>query len=421
MFRASGSRGALRAMGFCGRPHLAGPFCPQRSSITTTSTSTSTQNPPPLATQAIRRQNSIAASYYRGGSSRAVFIREQDLPPKDDADARARIFLGVIGSPDPYGRQLDGMGGGISSLSKVCIVGPSPRDDADVDYTFVALGIRDGKVDYSSNCGNMSAAVGPYAIDSGMLSLASHAVADEQTTVRIHNTNTGKIIHATFPVVDGEAAASGDFAIDGVAGTAAPVQLAFVDPAGSRTGKLLPTGKLVDTFADDVRGTCIDVGNPCCFVPASELGVSGTLTSDEIEANAVLKEKLESIRCEAAVRMGLAPSIDKVPGSVPKIGIVSPAGEPSTCKITVRAMSVGQAHKAIPVTVALAAAAASKLRGSTVADCLTGGAAGKGALDIAHASGTITVDASYNSAGELLQATVYRTARRLMEGKVFWK
>lgn len=368
-----------------------------------------------------RAQNSLPASYYRGGSSRAVFFKEQDLPPKTDAAARSAIFLGVIGSPDPYGRQLDGMGGGISSLSKVCIVGPSSRSDADVDYTFVALGIRDGNVDYSSNCGNMSAAVGPYAIDSGLLPLDANSVAEGQTIVRIHNTNTGKIIHSKFPVVDGEAAASGDFAIDGVAGTAAPVELAFVDPAGSRTGKLLPTGQSVDTFKEGIRGTCIDVGNPCCFVLASELGVSGTITPDEIEANTALKETLESIRCQAAVRMGLASSTDDAPGSVPKISIVSPASEPSTDKITVRAMSVGQAHKAVPVTVALAAAAASKLPGSTVAECLAGGVAGDGALDIAHASGTLKVDAAYDPSGQLAQATVFRTARRLMEGKIFWK
>lgn len=192
----------------------------------------------------LRRQNRLPAAYYRGGTSRAIFFRREDLP--QDKKQWESIFLGCIGSPDPYGRQLDGMGGGISSLSKVCVVGPSTRPDADVDYTFVALGVRDAEVDYSSNCGNMSTAVGPFAVDSGMLDNVPSSGVHESITVRIHNTNTGKLIHASFPVVDGEAAASGEFAMDGVAGTAARVRLDFVEPGGSRTGNLLPTGNVID-------------------------------------------------------------------------------------------------------------------------------------------------------------------------------
>ncbi|XEV01186.1 hypothetical protein FSHL1_006473 [Fusarium sambucinum] len=360
------------------------------------------------------RQNRLPASYYRGGSSRAVFFNSQDLPPVNERDD---IFRGVIGSPDPYGRQLDGMGGGISSLSKVCIVGPPTHPEADVDYTFVSIGIKNDKVDYSSNCGNMSAAVGPYAVDSGLVPAPEGS--QEQFVVRIHNINTGKIINATFPVVDGEAVASGDFTIDGVAGTAAPVQLDFVKPAGSRTGKLLPTGNVVDTF-DEYCATCIDVGNPCVFVYASELDVDGELSSDDIEANTILKDKLESIRRQAAIKMGLAQDLNNVPGSVPKISIVSPRKKPVNGEINVRAMSVGQAHKAIPVTVALATAAAAKLPGSIVATCLEGSEKGEG-LEICHASGRLRVDASFDDAGELSKATVFRTARRLMEGTIYWK
>ena len=369
---------------------------------------------PSRAISTVSRQNRLAAAYYRGGSSRAVFFNSQDLPSESSRDD---MFRGVIGSPDPYGRQLDGMGGGISSLSKVCIVGPSTHADADVDYTFVSIGIKNDKVDYSSNCGNMSAAVGPYAVDSGLIPVPSES--QDRFTVRIHNTNTGKLINASFPIADGEAVASGDFTIDGVTGAAAPVQLDFVRPAGSRTGKLLPTGNVLDIL-DGYHATCIDVGNPCVFVYASELGVDGELSSDDIEANTALKEKLESIRRQAAVTMGLAENVDSVPGSVPKISIASPRKGPAGDEINIRAMSVGQAHKAVPVTVALATAAAAKIPGSTIANCLKGSQSGQG-LDICHSSGRLRVDASFDDAGELVKATVFRTARRLMDGTVYWK
>lgn len=153
-------------------------------------------------------------------------FRQQDLP--QNRDAWPDIFRGVLGSPDPDGRQLDGIGGGISSLSKICIVGESPREDADVDYTFAAVGVKTTEVDFSSNCGNMTSAIGPFAIDSGMLEVGN---GDSEATVRIHNTNTGKIIHATFPVEGGEASANGSFSIDGVAGTASKIKLAFLNPA----------------------------------------------------------------------------------------------------------------------------------------------------------------------------------------------
>ncbi|CAG9953521.1 unnamed protein product [Clonostachys rosea f. rosea IK726] len=368
-----------------------------------------------------RRQNSIAAAYYRGGTSRAIMIQVKDLPT--DKAQWDPIFLGAIGSPDPYGRQLDGLGGGISSLSKICVVGPSTHPDADVDYTFVSLGIKNTHVDYSSNCGNMTAAVGPFAVDSGLLSVTE--AEGETTTVRIHNTNTKKIIHARFPMADGEAASSGDLAIDGVAGTAAPIELRFIDPAGSRTGKLLPTGNPIDVF-DGVRTTCIDAGNPCCFVQAAELDVDGSLTPKQIDDHPNLKDRLESIRGQAAVKMGLADSLSSVPGSVPKIAIVSRPSASSSAKVVnlvARAMSVGQPHKAIPVTVALALAAGAKTPGTTVAECViqSDGDGDGSALVVQHASGTLTVDADFDGDGDLKSANVYRTARRLMEGKVFWK
>lgn len=171
-----------------------------------------------------RVQHSLPASYYRGGTSRAVIFKSQDLPV--DQATWPAIFRGVINSPDPNGRQLDGIGGGVSSLSKVCVVGPSSREDADVDYTFAAIGVKTSEVDFSSNCGNMISAIGPFAVDTGLVTKN-----DGAATVRIHNTNTGKIIHSTFPVIDGEAEVEGIFAIDGVAGAGAKIELAFKDPA----------------------------------------------------------------------------------------------------------------------------------------------------------------------------------------------
>ncbi|KAL4923710.1 DUF453 domain protein [Aspergillus undulatus] len=371
------------------------------------------------SSSASRCQSSLPASYYRGGTSRAVFFNRADLPQSQDQ--WAPIFRGVIGSPDPYGRQLDGMGGGISSLSKVCVVGQSTHPDADVDYTFAALGVKNAEVDFSSNCGNMVSAVGPYAVDSGLFG-SNNLREKGNAMVRIHNTNTGKIIHATFPLVDGEAASSGELAIDGVAGTAAPIQLDFINPAGSRTGKLLPTGVVKDTF-DGVEATCIDVANPCVFVKADDLNISGTLTPDEITATSDLLERLDSIRRQAGVRMGLADAPGNVPGSVPKIGIISTPSKESSSKVdlVVRALSVGQPHKAVPITVALALATAARLEGSTVYEVTSLKKVDPSGTTIGHASGNILVGATFGENGGLEFATVFRTARRLFEGRIFWK
>ncbi|KAJ0414494.1 PrpF protein [Aspergillus carlsbadensis] len=363
-------------------------------------------------------QNSLPAAYYRGGTSRAVFFNQADLP--HDRGQWAPIFRGVIGSPDPYGRQLDGLGGGISSLSKVCVVGTATHPDADVDYTFAALGVKNDEVDFSSNCGNMVSAVGPYAVDAGLFDASAEA---ESAVVRIHNTNTGKIIHATFPLVEGEAAARGELAIDGVAGTAASIKLDFIDPAGSRTGKMLPTGSARDVF-DGVEATCVDVANPCVFVRAEDLGVEGTLTPDEITVAPGLLERLDSIRRQAGVAMGLAETTGEVPGSVPKIGMVSSpkkARDGRTVDLVVRALSVGQPHKAVPITVALALATAARLPGSTVAQVTSSDPVDPAGITIGHASGNILVGATFGADGGLEFATVFRTARRLFEGRIFWK
>lgn len=414
------------------------------------------------------KQHRLPAAYYRGGTSRAIIFKAQDLPP--DKARWPAIFRGVLGSPDPaHGRQLDGLGGGLSSLSKVCVVGaPSRVATADVDYTFAAVGVRDDDVDFSSNCGNMSAAVGPFAVDSGLVRVSEKNLRQDGTCViNIHNTNTGKIIRATFPLAEGgdEAAAGGSFAMDGVAGTGGPIRLDFLHPGGSRTGKLLPTGQRAErigiphvlpqeggggeseSVVHQAEVTCIDVGNPCVFVRAQDLlrrhegdswqsTTSSITTPQALEEDKQLMREVDHLRRQAGVRMGLAPDGDpaRVPASVPKIALIWTPPPPQdddertgTSHLCVRAFSVAQPHQALPVTVALALAAAAQLPGTVVHACARRpsssqeGGEGGGALVMRHPTGSMSVDAVYDDAGNLESAAVYRTARRLMEGTVFWK
>ncbi|KAH8586070.1 DUF453 domain protein [Bisporella sp. PMI_857] len=375
--------------------------------------------------------NKLPAAYYRGGTSRAIMFKQEDLPP--GRKEWGRIFLGSIGSPDSNGRQLDGMGGGISSLSKVCVVGKSEHPSgADVDYTFVALGVKNEEVDFSSNCGNMTSAIGPFAIDSGLVDIEkAKRAGDHNVTVKIHNTNTGKIIDATFPVIDGETSYYGDFAIDGVEGNSARIELAFLDPSGSKTGQLLPTGNAIDVI-EGTRASLVDCGNPCCFVSASDLDIDGTILPDQIEAHPDLLARLDKIRRQASVLMGLSKIPEEATGSVPKIAMVSTpvtqkvlSGEKMEAEsidVVVRAISVGQPHRAVPITVAMAIAAASKIEGSTVNILTTSreNVDPKG-LTLGHPSGRIVVGSTFDESGSLTAAKVYRTARRLMDGYVYWR
>src|SRR5688500_3901185 len=239
------------------------------------------------------KQLKIPAVFMRGGTSNAIVFHARDLPR--DRALWDEIFLAAIGSPDPYGRQLDGMGGGISSLSKVCVVGPSTRPDADIDYTFAQVQVKDAKVDYSGNCGNMSSAMGPYAVDEGLVKASG-----KEALVRVHNTNTRKIIWSRFALDEGLAAVDGDLSIPGVAGTGAPVRLEFREPGGATTGKLLPTGRVTDVL--EVRGhgtfnvSMVDAANACCFVRADQLGITGTEMPEALDANAPLLERLQAIR-----------------------------------------------------------------------------------------------------------------------------
>ena len=237
------------------------------------------------------KQLKIPAVFMRGGTSNAVVFHARDLPR--DRALWDDIFLAAIGSPDPYGRQLDGMGGGISSLSKVCVIGPPTRSDADIDYTFAQVQVKEAKVDYSANCGNMSSAMGPFALDEGIVKASGR-----EALVRVHNTNTKKIIYSRFAIDEGVAAVDGDLAIPGVAGTGAPVRLEFREPGGATTGKLLPTGNASDVLdvpgVGRVRVSMVDAANACVFVNAADVERLNRLLQ-EIAWAAVLNEPLTGV------------------------------------------------------------------------------------------------------------------------------
>ncbi len=377
-------------------------------------------------------QRRIKASFMRGGTSKAVMFRQADLPP--DRAEWDSIFTAVMGSPDPNGRQLDGMGGGVSSLSKVCVIGPPSRPDADVDYTFAQVSIRDASVDYSANCGNMSSAVGPFAVEEGLVA----APRNGEAVVRIHNTNTGKIIVSRFAMADGLAEIDGDLALDGVPGTAASIRLEFVDPGGTRSGKLLPTGRAVDRLdapGGAIEASMVDAANPCVFVRAADVGKTGRELPDALEADAAFLRRMEAIRCAASVAMGIAAdaaAAGAIP-SIPKVAMVCApqdmptlSGRPVAADdmaIGVRMISVGQPHRAVPITGALSLAVATR-----VAESLPNrlARAAGGPVAIAHPSGRILVDAKVDAAQDAARAhaqyaAVYRTARRLFAGEVLYR
>ncbi|SMO96809.1 2-methylaconitate cis-trans isomerase PrpF family protein [Paracoccus laeviglucosivorans] len=374
-------------------------------------------------------QASIPAQFWRGGTSKALVFRECDLPT--DPAARDAIFLGAMGSPDDNGRQLNGMGGGMSSLSKVCILGPSSHPDADVDYTFVQVPVGAGAVDYSSNCGNMSSAMGPAALDLGMVPPPQ----GNEAVVRIHNTNTGKVIVARFPADGGRFDPRGDFRIDGVSGSGSAVRLEFLAPGGAKTGRLLPTGRAVDmlTLADGTNcaASCIDAANPCVFVDAATLGKTGLELPDALEGDAAFLHRIEQIRQAASVAMGLTPDLGAAAAgqSLPKVAMVSAAADGAVLSgallaaadhsIAIRMMSMGRPHRAVPVTGAICLAVAARLPG-TIPAMIAG--ATPGALVVGHPSGTLTVDADVTSDTDKVTArsgTVYRTARKLFAGEVW--
>lgn len=371
------------------------------------------------------------AAFIRGGTSKALVFQARDLPAaRAEWDA---IFLTAMGTPDRYGRQLNGMGGGMSSLSKVCVVGPASRPDADLDYTFAQVQVQEATVDYSGNCGNMSSAMGPFAIDEGLLPRP----ADGETTVRIHNTNTGKVINATFCVRDGMSVEAGELAIPGVDGTGAPVRLDFLTPGGASTGRLLPAGS--PSTALDVPGvgritvSLVDAANACVFVAASDLGLTGSESPDELAAKDGLMRRMQAIRQAGSVAMGIAatPQAAAQVSMIPLIAIVSAPMATRTldgqevgagqCDLVARMVSSGQWHRALPLTGALCTAVAMQIEG-TVPARLARTARTASALRIAMPSGALTVAADVAREGNGWHAesgSFFRTTRRLFDGHVY--
>jgi len=374
------------------------------------------------------RQRRIPAAFIRGGTSKAAVFHARDLPA--DRSLWPELFVAVLGANDPNGRQLNGLGGGVSSLAKVCIVGPPSRPDADIDYSFFQLSPRTDAVDESGNCGNMSSAMGPFAVDEGLVETTGDAAE-----VRIHNTNTNKIIRARFALDGGMAAIDGDFELPGVSGSGAPVTLDFLEPGGAKTGRLLPAGNPRDTL--DVQGlgpieaSMVDAANPCVFVEAAAMGVTATELPDALEADRAFLERMEAVRLAASVAMGIAPDLAaaaRIP-SVPKVAVVAgpadqqlldgrtmPADE---MDLLVRMISVGQPHRAVPLTGALCLAVACNVPGSIPAAVCR---PDRRQIRIAQASGLTVVEASMDERdGQVIarSASVVRTQRRLMDGFVY--
>jgi len=360
-------------------------------------------------------QRRVRAVYMRGGTSRCLVFRAADLPGM--GAERDRILLAALGSPDPYGRQLDGLGGGISSLSKACIVGPTSHPEADVDYTFAQVEVTRPVVDYKGNCGNCSSAVGPFAIDEHLV-----PAVEGETRVRIHNTNTQKLIVAHVPVKDGEAQVAGDFELAGVPGRGARIALDFLDPGGAGSGRLLPTGNPRDVV-DGIEASLVDATNPVVFVRAKDLGLAGIETPLAIDADRSLAARLEAIRVEAARRMG-------IPGSsaVPKVAVVTPPVDFTALDgaryrldqvdLLARVISMGNCHRAFALTAAMCLAVAARVEGTVVRECVP---SVSGDVRLGHPSGVLPIDAAVrvrDGAPWAERVTVYRTARRLMEGFV---
>ncbi|WP_028634512.1 2-methylaconitate cis-trans isomerase PrpF [Pseudomonas parafulva] len=384
-------------------------------------------------------QIKIPATYMRGGTSKGVFFRLQDLPERAQAPGPARdaLLLRVIGSPDPYAKQIDGMGGATSSTSKAVIVSPSTRPAHDVDYLFGQVSIDRPFVDWSGNCGNLSAAVGSFAIASGLVD-PSRIPRSGVATVRIWQANIGKTIIAHVPISEGEVQETGDFELDGVTFPAAEVQLEFLDPAADEEGAggaMFPTGNLVDDL--DVPGvgtfkaTLINAGIPTIFLEAGEIGYTGTELQDAINGDPHALQRFETIRAWGAVRMGLIEHVDQAAGRqhTPKVAFVAPPASYTASSgkvlgaadidVLVRALSMGKLHHAMMGTAAVAIGTAAAIPGTLVN--LAAGGGERTAVRFGHPSGTLRVGAEARQVDgqwTVTKAIMSRSARILMEGSV---
>ena len=384
-------------------------------------------------------QVKIPATYMRGGTSKGVFFRLQDLPLAAQVPGAARdaLLLRVIGSPDPYGKQIDGMGGATSSTSKAVILSPSQREGHDVDYLFGQVAIDKAFVDWSGNCGNLSAAVGSFAISGGMVD-AARVPHDGVATVRIWQANIGKTIIAHVPVTNGAVQETGGFALDGVTFPAAEVQLEFMDPAAEEEGaggSMFPTGNLVDELevpgVGTFKATMINAGIPTIFINAFDIGYTGTELQDAINGDVKALAMFETIRAHGALRMGLIKHTDEASKRqhTPKVAFVagpssyvSSSGKQvsaSEIDLQVRALSMGKLHHAMMGTAAVAIGTAAAIPGTLVNLAAGGGA--RAAVRFGHPSGTLRVGAEATQVDgewQVKKAIMSRSARVLMEGWV---
>lgn len=371
----------------------------------------------------------LRCAIVRGGTSKGIFIMKKELPK--DPGKRDAVIRAIFGSPDV--RQIDGLGGADVLTSKLAIISPPSRPDADVDYTFGQVSFETDFIDYGGNCGNISAAVGPFAIDEGLVE-----PVEPVTTVRIHLTNSNNILVAEVPVKDGKARVDGDFAIDGVPGTGAKITLDWSDTVGAITGKLLPTGNAKDIIeVDGVKYpvSIVDAGNPLVFIHAASLGMKGTESPSEIETNKALMATIEKIRGRAAVICGL---VDKPEDAAKKspynpfFAIVSPPADYKTISgtkvkasdvdIVSRLLFMLKMHKTYPVTGTVCTGAAVRVPGSIPWEVLREDAKSRIMVNIGHPGGIIPVEAEADIIDDqvkLKRIAVYRTARRIMDGYVY--
>jgi probable AcnD-accessory protein PrpF len=379
----------------------------------------------------------IPATYMRGGTSKGVFFALDDLPEvaRVPGPARDRLLLRVIGSPDPYGKQTDGMGAATSSTSKTVILSRSAREGHDVDYLFGQVSIDKPFVDWSGNCGNLSAAVGPFAISNGLVDPA-RVPRDGIAVVRIWQANIGKTIISHVPMTAGEVQETGDFELDGVTFPAAEVQLEFMDPADDADGgSMFPTGNLVDTLevpgVGSFEATMINSGIPTIFLKAEALGFTGTELQDDINGDPALLARLETIRTHGAIRMGLIKTVEEAAGRqhTPKVAWVAPPKDYTASSgkkigtgdvdVLVRAMSMGKLHHAMMGTASVAIATAGCVPGTLVN--LAAGGGDREAVRFGHPSGTLRVGSKallVDGQWSVTKAIMSRSARVLMQGWV---
>ena len=382
-------------------------------------------------------QTKITATYMRGGTSKGVFFKLDDLPESARVPGAARdaLLMRVIGSPDPYGKQIDGMGAATSSTSKTVIIGKSTCPDHDVDYLFGQVSIDKPFVDWSGNCGNLSAAVGPFAITNGLVD-AARVPQNGIAVVRIWQANIQKTIIAHVPMTDGAVQETGDFELDGVTFPAAELRLEFMDPAEEgEGGSMFPTGRLVDDLevpgVGTFKATMINSGIPTIFLDAEALGYTGTELQDDINGDAAALARFETIRAHGALRMGLIKTLEEAASRqhTPKVAFVAKPREyvsssgkkigAGDIDVLVRALSMGKLHHAMMGTASVAIATAAAVPGTLVN--LAAGGGERDNVCFGHPSGTLRVGAEaklVDGEWKVTKAIMSRSARVLMEGRV---